>query len=606
VSRGGEGFFTEDRAEARGVDWKMLRRLLRYVWPHRAVLAAAVAALACGTACQLAGPYLIKVVVDRHVTAGNLAGMGRWVLLYLAALVGAMGFLYLQMYAVSVLGQRVILALRREMFARMERLPVAFFDRTPTGRLMTRLTSDVEALQEFLSSGLVSTVGDATVLAGTAAILLFLDARLALVTFSVLPALVLFVELLKKRIREANREMRRRLARLNAFLQEHVTGVSVVKAFAGEEKAGRRFDILNGEYSAESVRLTNWYSVYFPGVEMFASFAVALLLWRGGAGLITGAVTFGTLVAFLEYAQKFYNPIKDMSDKYNILQSALASSERIFQVLDTEVSPEYVPPARRAAPRQEGKGVPAVEFRDVWFSYPRLPEAGEGAAGEGPPVLRGVSFALRPGETGAIVGATGAGKTTVLSLLCRFYEIRRGQILLFGRDIREIPREELRGTLALVLQDPFLFSGSVIENVGAGGAAVADALDVTGVARFAGEWEGGLETPVGERGGRISMGQRQMVSFARALARNPEVLLLDEATSSVDPATEAGIREALPGVLAGRTALVVAHRLSTVLSADRILVMHRGKVRESGTHAELMAAGGIYRRLYALQFEENV
>ncbi|HEX9205255.1 MAG TPA: ABC transporter transmembrane domain-containing protein, partial [Candidatus Deferrimicrobiaceae bacterium] len=471
MSRGGEGFFTEDRVEVRGVDWKMLRRLLRYVWPHRAVLAGAVAALACGTACQLAGPYLIKVVVDRHVTAGNLAGMGGWVLLYLAALVGAMGFLYLQMYAVSVLGQRVILALRNEMFARMERLPVAFFDRTPTGRLMTRLTSDVEALQELLSSGLVSTVGDATVLAGTAAILLFLDARLALVTFSVLPALVLFVELLKKRIREANREMRRRLARLNAFLQEHVTGVSVVKAFAGEERAGRRFDVLNGEYSAESVRLTNWYSVYFPGVEMFASFAVALLLWRGGTGLLTGAVTFGTLVAFLEYAQKFYNPIKDMSDKYNILQSALASSERIFQVLDTEVSPEYTPPARRAAPRQEGEGVPAVEFRDVWFSYPRLPEAGEGVAGEGPPVLRGVSFALRQGETGAIVGATGAGKTTVLSLLCRFYEIRRGQILLFGRDIREIPREELRRTLALVLQDPFLFSGSVIENVGAGGAA---------------------------------------------------------------------------------------------------------------------------------------
>jgi ATP-binding cassette subfamily B protein len=605
VSRGGEGFFTEDRVEARGVDWKMLRRLLRYVLPHRAVLAGALLALAGGTACQLAGPYVIKVVVDRHITTGKLAGMGAWVLLYFAALVGAMGFLYLQMFAVSVLGQRVILALRGEMFARMERLPVAFFDRTPTGRLMTRLTSDVEALQELLSSGLVSTVGDAAVLAGTAAILLFLDARLALVTFSVLPALVLFVELLKKRIREGNREMRRKLARMNAFLQEHVTGVAVVKAFGKEEKSVRRFDALNGEYSAESVRLTNWYSVYFPGVDMFASFAVALLLWRGGAGLLSGAVTFGTLVAFLEYAQKFYNPIKDMSDKYNILQSALASSERIFQVLDTEVSPEYAVPARRAAPRPKGPAVPAVEFRDVWFSYPRLAEDGASAGKEGPPVLRGVSFALWEGETGAIVGATGAGKTTVLSLLCRFYEIRRGQILLFGRDIREIPREELRGTLALVLQDPFLFSGTVMENVAAGGADVDGALAAAGVSRFAGEWEAGLSTPVGERGGRISMGQRQMVSIARALAREPDVLLLDEATSSVDPGTEAGIREALSGILSGRTALVVAHRLSTVLSADRILVMHRGKVRESGTHAELLAAGGIYRRLYALQFEEE-
>jgi len=605
VSRGGDGFFTEDRVEALGVDWKMLRRLLRYVLPHRSVLAGALLALACGTACQLAGPYVIKIVVDRHITTGNLAGMGAWVLLYFAALVGAMGFLYLQMFAVSVLGQRVILALRGEMFARMERLPVAFFDRTPTGRLMTRLTSDVEALQELLSSGLVSTVGDAAVLAGTAAILLFLDSRLALVTFSVLPALVLFVELLKKRIREANREMRRKLARMNAFLQEHVTGVSVVKAFVREEKSVRRFDALNGEYSAESVRLTNWYSVYFPGVEMFASFAVALLLWRGGAGLLSGAVTFGTLVAFLEYAQKFYNPIKDMSDKYNILQSALASSERIFQVLDTEVSPEYAVPARPAAPRTKGLAVPAVEFRDVWFSYPRLAEDGAFGGGDGPPVLRGVSFALREGETGAIVGATGAGKTTVLSLLCRFYEIRRGQILLFGRDIREIPREELRGTLALVLQDPFLFSGTVMENVAAGGADVDGALAVAGVSRFAGEWEAGLSTLVGERGGRISMGQRQMVSIARALAREPEVLLLDEATSSVDPGTEAGIREALSGILSGRTALVVAHRLSTVLSADRIFVMHRGKVRESGTHAELLAAGGIYRRLYALQFEEE-
>jgi ATP-binding cassette subfamily B protein len=603
----GERFFLEDRVEARGVDWKLLRRLLRYVVPHRGILAGSLLALACGTACQLAGPYLIKIVIDRHVTPGNLAGMGGLVLLYLAALAGAMGFLTLQMYAVSVLGQRVILALREEMFARMERLPVAFFDRTPTGRLMTRLTSDVEALQELLSSGLVSTVGDAAVLAGTAAILLWMDPRLALVTFAALPVLALFVELLKKRIREANREMRRKLARLNAFLQEHVTGVSVVKAFGMEEKSERRFDALNGEYAAESVRLTNYYSLYFPGVEMFATFAVALLLWRGGLSLLYGAVTFGTLVAFLEYAQKFYNPIKDLSDKYNILQSALASSERIFQVLDAGVSPEYGPIPGPALPRPSPPPVlpvPAVEFRDVWFSYPGPPADGGRAETEGPPVLRGVSFSLMAGETGAIVGATGAGKTTVLSLLCRFYEIRRGQILLFGRDVREIPREELRGTLALVLQDPFLFSGTVLSNVAAGGADVEGALDAAGVARFVGEWEAGLSTSVGERGGQLSMGQRQMVSIARALARDPEVLLLDEATSSVDPVTEYRIQEALGAILPGRTALVVAHRLSTVLAADRVFVMHRGKVRESGTHAELLAAGGIYRRLYALQFEE--
>jgi len=601
----GEGYFLEDRAETRGVDWKLLRRLLRYVVPHRVALAGAFLALVCGTACQLAGPYIVKIVIDRHITPGNLAGMGGWIVLYLAALAGAMGFLYLQMFAVSILGQRVILALREEMFARMERLPVAFFDRTPTGRMMTRLTSDVEALQELLSSGLVSTIGDAAVLAGTAAILLWMDLRLALVTFAALPVLVLFVELLKKRIRDANREMRRKLARLSSFLHEHVAGASVVKAFVQETKSERRFDVLNGEYAAESVRLTNYYSLYFPGVEMFASFAVALLLWRGGVSAISGAITFGTLVAFLEYAQKFYNPIKDMSDKYNILQSALASSERIYQVLDADVSPEYAAPATPVPARRPlpaSMSLPAVEFRDVWFSYPRLPSEGVVVYGEGPPVLRGVSFALMEGETGAIVGATGAGKTTVLSLLCRFYEIRRGQILLFGRDIREIPRETLRNMLALVLQDPFLFSGTVRENVAAGGQAVPEALAAVGVDRFAAEWEAGLDTQVGERGVRLSMGQRQMVSFARALARDPEVLLLDEATSSVDPVSEYRIQHAMGGILPGRTALVVAHRLSTVLTADRILVMHKGKVRESGTHQELLAAGGIYRRLYSLQF----
>ena len=600
-----EPFFLEDRAETQGVDWRLLGRLLRYVAPHRGILAGALAALLCGTFCQLSGPYIIKIVIDRHVTAGHLGGMEGWVLLYLAALAGAMGFLYAQMYAVSVLGQRVILALRRQMFARMERLPVAYFDRTPTGRLMTRLTSDVEALQELLSSGLVSTVGDAAVLVGTAAILLGMNFRLALVVFSVLPVLVLFVELLKKYIRDANREARRKLARLNAFLQEHVTGVPVVKAFVREGKSERRFDALNDEYAAENIRLTNFYSVYFPGVEMLASVAVALLLWRGGVSLLSGAITFGTLVAFLEYAQKFYNPIKDMSDKYNILQSALASCERIFHILDSEIAPEY----RLALPAREERGMngaarpsppPAIEFRDVWFSYGGNSGAGSSRGREA--VLRGVSFAIHEGEMGAIVGATGAGKTTILNLLCRLYEISRGRILLFGRDLREIPREELREMLSLVLQDPFLFSGSIRENVEAGGPAVEKAVAAAGVAGFSDMWEEGLETTVGERGGRLSVGQRQLVAFARALARDPKVLLLDEATSSVDPVTEHEIQKALGNILSGRTSLVVAHRLSTILSADRIIVLHKGKVRETGTHQELMEAGGIYHRLYMLQF----
>jgi len=610
MSNGREFYFYEDRVEARGMDIRLLRRLFSYLIPHKGLIALALAGLFLGTACQLAGPYLIKLIIDRNITPRVLTGMGGRVALYLAAVAGGMAFLYLQMFTVSIIGQRVILHLRTEMFGRLQRLPVSFFDRTPTGRLMTRLTSDVEALQELISSGLVSTVGDVVLLVGTASVLLWLNARLALIIFAVLPALLLFVELLKKFIREGNREMRRKLARMNAFLQEHVSGVAVVKAFVQEEKSDRGFDERNEEYAAESVRLTNFYSVYFPGVELIASVAVALLLWQGGIRVISGAVTFGTLVAFLEYAQKFFNPIKDMSDKYNILQSALASSERIFLILDQEISPEYRPPpsgAKSPAGRKEGPEAgggrgpdpPAIEFRDVWFSYP----GGDGEdRGGRKMVLRGVSFTLGEGETGAIVGATGAGKTTILNLLCRFYEISRGEIRLFGRDVREIPRSELRGMISLVLQDPFLFSGTIRENVEAGGGALDRAVEVAGVARFSAGWDGGLATQVGERGGRLSVGQRQLVSFARALARDPKILILDEATSSVDPVTEHEVQTALAILLAGRTSLVVAHRLSTILSADRIIVMHRGKVRETGTHRELLAARGIYHRLFTLQF----
>jgi ATP-binding cassette subfamily B protein len=609
VSNGAEFYFYEDRVETRGMDMRLLRRLLSYLAPHKGLIAVALAGLVLGTACQLAGPYIIKLVIDRNITPRAVEGLGGRIALYLAALAGAMGFLYLQMFTVSIIGQRVILRIRAEMFGRLQRLPVSFFDRTPTGRLMTRLTSDVEALQELISSGLVSTVGSVVSLVGIAAVLVWMDARLALVTFAVLPALVLFVELLKKFIREANREMRRKLARLNAFLQEHVSGVDVVKAFVQEEKSVRGFEERNEEYAAESIRLTNFYSVYFPGVELFASIAVGLLLWQGGIRAIAGAVTLGTLVAFLEYAQKFFTPIKDMSDKYNILQSALASSERIFQVLDTEVSPEYrigeSVPGIEEKPTAGGLSFaspPAIEFRDVWFAYPK---EGEGEGGKGEMVLRGVSFALHEGETGAIVGATGAGKTTILNLLCRFYEISRGEIRLFGRDVRDIPRDELRLRISLVLQDPFLFSGTIRENVEAGGPDLERAVEVAGVARFSAAWESRLATEVGERGGRLSVGQRQLVSFARALAHAPEILVLDEATSSVDPVTEHEIQAALGKILAGRTSLVVAHRLSTILSADRIIVMHRGKIREIGTHRELLAARGIYHRLFTLQFAEH-
>ncbi len=592
---GHRGYFLDDRVDEKKPDLSLLRRLAPFIFPHKGLIALAVLALAAGTACQLAGPWLIKLLVDRHLIPRTVPGAWPLIGLYLGSLVAANLFTCLQMLAVSVVGQRVILDIRLRLVARIQTLPVRFFDHTPTGRLMTRVTSDVEALQELISSGLVSTVGDVALLAGTAAMLLWLDARLALVTFAMLPLLFLFVSLLKKSIRDANREVRRRLANLNAFLQEQISGIAVVKAFGAEGKADKAFDARNDEYTADTVRLTHYYSVYFPGVELIASITVALLLWRGGVRMLSTAVTLGTLVAFLEYARRFFDPLKDMSDKYNILQTALAGCERIFAVLDAEPSPEYRD-EEGAAINTTGAGptrFPAVEFRDVWFSY------------GGEPVLRGVSFSIEEGETGAIVGATGAGKTTILALLIRLYEFDRGVILVGGRDIREIPREALRRTFALVQQDPFLFSGTVLENIRAGGDAVDNALAATGVADFAAGWPQRLDTSVGERGGSLSVGQRQLVSFARALARDPRVLLLDEATSSVDPVTEQALQKALDRLRDGRTALVVAHRLATVLMADRIVVLHKGKVRETGTHAELLAAGGLYARLHALQFSDD-
>jgi len=616
------------------VDLRLLGRLLGFLRPHGALAAAALGALALGTACELAAPWIVKIVVDRHLAPRAFAGAWRWVVLYVAALAGASGFLALQMLCVSVLGQRVILDLRRRTFARLQRLPVAFFDRTPAGRLVTRLTSDVEALQELISSGLVSAAADAVVLAAIAGLLLALNARLALVTFAVLPPMAVFVEILKRRIRESNREARRRLAALNAFLQEQAGGAAVIKAFAREEGSVRGFGERNAAYAAENVRLTTCYSLYFPGVELFASTAAVLVLWRGGGGVMEGTMTLGTLVAFLEYARRFFDPLKDLSDKYGILQSALASCERIFRILDTPESPEYGeapqgPPAvdepataapasalaaaeaeagcspegdreeRGEAVRRRRRAAPfAVEFRDVWFAYP--PGAREGKSGRGP-ALRGVSFVLHEGQTGALVGATGSGKTTVLSLLCRFYEPDRGRILLFGRDIRAMPAAELRAMMALVLQDPFLFSGTIAENVGATGEALRRVAAWAGLDRVAAR-RGGFDAPVGERGVLLSAGERQLVALARALARGPRLLLLDEATSNVDPAADAHVRRALAAHEGGRTSLVVAHRLETVLSADTIVVLHRGAVREQGTHQELLAAEGIYRRLYDLQF----
>lgn len=615
-----DGYFLEDRPGAGGGDARLAGRLLGRLRPHAALLGGALLCLLLGTACLLAGPWILKVAVDRHLVPRRPEGLLPLGALYLAAVAGGALFSWLQALLVSAAGNRAVVSLREEAFARLQRLPVAWFDRTPSGRVMTRITSDVDAIQELVSSGLVSTAGDALLLLGTAALLLSLSVPLALAAFAVLPALLLFSRAMKGRLREANRESRRKTARLSAYLQERLTGMAVVKAFSAEEREEERFRRRNDECAAEALRLTRLYSFYFPGVEFLASVTTALVLWRGGVLSGEGGLTAGALVAFLEYARRFFDPLKDMSDKYNLLQGALASAERIFDLLDTAESPEYgiaPPPPSPAgggasAPRGRAGAAPyAVEFRDVWFSYPARPAeeapGGTGAAGEAKgtePVLSGLSFRLRPGERGALVGVTGAGKSTVLSLLCRFFEPDRGEILLFGERVRSLDASELRRRVSLVLQEPFLFPGTIRQNVGLGGERVEEAARATGLAAFASAWERGLDTEGGEGGSRLSVGQRQLACFARALARDPDLLLLDEATASVDPATERAVNAAMEAMTQGRTTLVVAHRLATILSADRILVLHRGKLREEGSHGELLAKGGLYRRLWDLQFRD--
>ncbi len=573
VKHGPDDFFTDDRVETRGIDRRLLARLLRYVLPHRRLLAAALAALLCGTACQLAGPYLIKIFIDRYVMTGRLSGMGGWILLYFGALVGAMGFLYLQMYAVSILGQRVILALRREMFARMQRLPVVFFDRTPTGRLMTRLTSDVEALQELLSSGLVSTIGDVAVLAGTAAILLWMDPRLALVTFSVLPVLVLFVELLKKRIREANREMRRKLARMNAFLQEHVTGVAVVKTFGMEGKSERRFDALNGEYAAESVRLTNLYSVYFPGVEMLASIArgAAAVARRRRPSLGRGHLRHARGVPRIRPTVLRPDPgherqVQHPADRAGLFGTDLPAPRRrdLSRIRGSRARIRARFPAVASPARLRTRG--RVPGRLVFLPAARGRGDSRGSGRTAGPA-RGILHPRgRPDrcDRGRDGGREDDGPLPAVPLLRD--PPREDPSLRAGH-----PRDPAGGAARVARPRP---PGHVSSSPGRCGRTSRRAARRSGPRSRRSawndspeEWCEGLATDVGERGVRLSTGQRQMVSFARALAREPRVLLLDEATSSVDPVTEGRIQEALAGILPGRTALVVAHRLSTVLSA---------------------------------------
>lgn len=575
----------------RAYDARLLRRLLQFLRPHWALTALALLLLLVAAVLTLAGPRLTQHALDVAIPARDTGLLTTLALLFLAAL--ALEFIadYAQALLTTTIGQRVMREIRLRLFTHLQRLSIPYYDRHPVGRLMTRVTSDVETLNELFSSGLVTVFGDIFALVAIMGMMLMMDWRLALVAFAVIPLVWGVVTLFRRSVREAFRVIRVRLARINAFLQEHLSGMRVVQLFGRQRAAFGEFDRLNREHLDAHLRSIRIYALFFPAVEFLATLALGLLLWYGGLRTLDGTVTVGTLAAFIQLSRRFFQPLQDLSEKVNLLQGAMASSERIFELLDAPITVRE-PDAPVLLPRP-ARG--EVRFEHVWFRY----------ADDGPWVLRDVSFTAAPGRTIALVGHTGAGKTTVISLLLRFYDATRGTITVDGVDIRSLATSDLRALIGFVQQDLFLFTGDILRNLvldaPIGEAEARLAAERVGADRFIARLPEGYRHQLGERGRSLSVGERQLLSFARALALDPAILVLDEATSSVDAEAEAQIQEAIAALMAGRTSIVVAHRLSTILHADEILVLHHGEIRERGTHRELLAAGGLYQRLYELQ-----
>jgi ATP-binding cassette subfamily B protein len=583
---------TEDQdLPASGYDAALLRRLLRYLRPYRWLAVGAVLLLLIQSGLALIGPRLTEHALDVAIPKLDVGLLGLLAGLYIATILLELLAEYGGLLLTTFVGQRVMYDLRMEIFAQLQRLSVTYFDRNPVGRLMTRVTSDVETLNELFSSGVVTIFGDVFTLLAIMAMMLVIDVKLALVTFAVIPLVWLTAAMFRRSVRDAFRDIRYRLARLNAYLQERLSGMRVVQLFGREEASAERFAELNREHLAAHLRSITIYAIFFPVVEVLTAVAMALLLWYGGLRVLDDTLTVGILAAFIQYTRRFFQPLQDLSEKFNLLQSAMASSERVFALLDEPVTvPEPVRPRPLSRPLRG-----EVRFEGVWFRY----------SPDGPWVLRDVSFVASPGRTVALVGHTGAGKTTVVNLLLRFYDPDRGRITVDGVDIRELTTADLRSAIGFVQQDLFLFTGDILHNLTLGAPITADAArraaERVGADRFIERLPSGYGHRLGERGRNFSVGERQLLSFARALALDPGILVLDEATSSVDAEAEAQIQRAIAELMAGRTSLVVAHRLSTILHADEILVMHHGEIRERGTHRELLAAGGLYERLYQLQ-----
>ncbi|MBN2412748.1 ABC transporter ATP-binding protein [candidate division KSB1 bacterium] len=582
----------EEEITGKAYDSQLMKRLLKFLYPYKLKLVLAVFSLLIFAVCELLGPYLIKIAIDREIAAKDLKGLSIISFLYLA--ITGIQFIvnYVNQYLTQCLGQNVMYDIRTKIFSHVQKLPLSFFDKTPVGRLVTRITNDVETLNEMLSSGVVSIFGDLAVLVGIIIIMLNLNWKLALVTFAIVPFIFYASFLFRVKVRESFRKIRIRIALINSYIQENISGMSIVQLFSREKKNYTSFDSLNKNHRDAHLETIHYFAVFFPTIEILSSIALALILWYGGLRIYDNTLTMGILVAFIQYAQRFFQPIRDLSDKYNIMQAAMASSERIFQLLD---APEQQGTLDKAVhlPQINGK----IEFKNITFSYNNEDS-----------VLKDVSFTVNPGEKIAIVGATGSGKTTLISLISRMYELSLGSILIDDININKMTTHDLRKKVGLVQQDNFIFSGSILDNIRLGDNEISydkvlSAAKNVNAHRFISKLPDEYNYKLYERGSNISVGQKQLISFARALAYDPDILIMDEATSSVDTETELLIRDAITKLMTGRTSIIIAHRLSTIQNVDKIIVLHKGVIREIGTHTELLKKRGIYYRLYRLQFK---
>ncbi|HMF97714.1 MAG TPA: ABC transporter ATP-binding protein [Vicinamibacterales bacterium] len=582
----------DDDVLGKAYDARLMRRLLQYLRPYWRSVAAAFVTIVVGGGASLVQPYLIKVAIDRYIAVQRLEGLNRLAIIYLAVLTVAFVAEYAQTWTMQLTGQRIMFDLRMAIYGHLQRLDLRYYDRNPVGRLMTRVTSDVDVINDLFTSGVVTVFGDVFTLVGIMAMMLWMNWQLALVAFAVLPLIVIVAQWFRKNVRDSYRVVRGWIARINAFLQENITGMATVQLFRRETLNFARFDEIDRKHRDANVDSIFCYAVFYPAIEVVSTLAVALIIWYGGGSVLRNTLTLGALVAFIQYSQRFFRPISDMSEKFNVLQAAMASSERIFKLLDEPVAIESPPhPKRRLAPAGGH-----IRFEDVWFAY----NAEDW-------VLKGITFEVQPGQRVGIVGATGSGKTTLINLLLRFYDVQRGRITIDGVDVGELDLADLRGLFSLVLQDVHLFTGTIADNIRLGNPAIDDeqvrrAAQAVHAEPFVDRLPNGYASAVAERGATLSVGQKQLLSFARALAFDPRVLILDEATSSVDTETEIVIRDALRVLMAGRTTIAIAHRLSTIQDMDKILVLHKGQLRESGTHQELLAHRGIYFKLFELQY----